>query len=125
LTAGSGISITNGAGSVTIAATGGGSTINLVADTSTSSNIYPVFADTSSGTASTLYTSNPKLLYKPSTGEFQSTFLQATGGIVLQGATAPSSYIIAAGVNGLTVTPYTIPPSTAITVAAGQRWVML
>jgi hypothetical protein len=125
LTAGSGISITNGAGSVTIAATGGGSTINLVADTSTSSNIYPVFADTSSGTASTLYTSNPKLLYKPSTGEFQSTFLQATGGIVLQGATAPSSYTIAAGVNGLTVTPYTIPPSTAITVAAGQRWVML
>ena len=125
LTAGSGISITNGAGSVTIAATGGGSTINLVADTSTSSNIYPVFADTSSGTASTLYTSNPKLLYKPSTGEFQSSFLQATGGIVLQGATAPSSYTIAAGVNGLTVTPYTIPPSTAITVAAGQRWVML
>ena len=125
LTAGSGISITNGAGSVTIAATGGGSTINLVADTSTSSNIYPVFADTSSGTASTLYTSNPKLLYKPSTGEFQSTFLQATGGIVLQGATASSSYTIAAGVNGLTVTPYTIPPSTAITVAAGQRWVML
>ena len=124
LTAGSGISVTNGAGSITIAATGGAS-INITNDVSTASTLYPTFAAVTTGTASTIYTGNDKLLFKPSSGEFQSTFLQATGGIVLQGATAPSSYTIVAGVNGLTVTPYTIPPSTAITVAAGQRWVML
>lgn len=125
LTAGSGISITNGSGSITIAATGGGSTITLAADVSTASALYPTFAAATTGAASTLYTSDPRLNYRPSTGEFQANYLQANNGIILQGATAPSNYTIAAGVNGLTVTPYTIPPSVAITVAAGQRWVML
>lgn len=125
LTAGSGISITNGSGSITIATTGGGSTIGLTADVSSTSALYPTFAATATGTTSSLYTSDPRLNYRPSTGEFQANYLQANNGIILQGATAPSSYTIAAGVNGLTVTPYTIPPSVAITVAASQRWVML
>ena len=125
LTAGSGISITNGSGSITIAATGGGSTIALAADVSTASALYPTFAAATTGSASTLYTSDPRLNYRPSTGEFQADYLQANGGILLQGATAKSSLTIAAGINGLTVTPYTIPPSVAITVAPNQRWVML
>ncbi len=125
LTAGSGISITNGSGSITIAATGGGSTIALAADVSTASALYPTFAAATTGSASTLYTSDPRLNYRPSTGEFQADYLQANAGIILQGATAKSNYTIAAGVNGLTVTPYTIPPSVAITVAPNQRWVML
>ena len=125
LTAGSGISITNGSGSITIAATGGGTSIALAADVSTASALYPTFAAATTGSASTLYTSDPRLNYRPSTGEFQANYLQANAGIILQGATALSSFTIAAGVNGLTVTPYTIPPSTVITVTPNQRWVML
>lgn len=37
-------------------------------DTSTTSTLYPVFAGATTGTAENLYTSNAKLLYKPSTG---------------------------------------------------------
>jgi hypothetical protein len=44
-------------------------------DTSTSTNVYPLFASATSGTASTLYTGNAKLLYKPSTGEFTSVHI--------------------------------------------------
>ena len=38
-------------------------------DTATSTNVYPLFASATSGNISTVYTSNAKLLYKPSTGE--------------------------------------------------------
>ena len=51
------------------AVTGGGSQISN--DTSTSSYEYPLFAAATSGTATNVYTSNAKLRYKPSTGEFQ------------------------------------------------------
>ncbi len=44
-------------------------------DTSTSTNLYPLFANATSGTPTTIYTGNAKLLYKPSTGELQSTVL--------------------------------------------------
>ena len=36
-----------------------------------SGTLSPLFASATTGTASTLFTSNAKLLYKPSTGEFQ------------------------------------------------------
>jgi hypothetical protein len=125
LTAGSGISITNGSGSITIAATGGGSTINITNDVATTSNLYPTFVNATTGTTSTVYTGNAKLLFKPSTGELQATALVASNGIFVNATTSASNYTIDAGTNGLTVGPYTIAPSTAITVAAGQRWVML
>jgi hypothetical protein len=40
-------------------------------DTSTATDVFPLFANATTGTASTLFTGNAKLLYKPSTGEFQ------------------------------------------------------
>jgi len=66
LTAGTGISITNGAGSISIAATGGGATITD--DTTTNAVRYVSFTAASSGSLSTLYTSSTKLKYNPSTG---------------------------------------------------------
>lgn len=115
---------TNGSGTLSwTTASGSGATISN--DTSTASTLYPAFLGATSGTAANIYTSNAKLLYKPSTGEFQSAELIANNGIILNSSSAVSSYTIAAGTNAMTVTPYTIPPSVAITVAAGQRWVML
>jgi hypothetical protein len=66
LTAGSGISITNASGSITIAATGGGATITD--DTTTNAVRYLSFTAATSGALSTLYTSSTKLKYNPSTG---------------------------------------------------------
>lgn len=124
LTAGTGVTITNGAGSITIAAPSSGS-VTISNDTATTSNLYPTFAAATTGSVSTIYTGNAKLLYKPSTGELQSTALVATNGIVVNGATSSTSYTIAASTNGLTVGPYTIAPSTSITVASSQRWVVI
>ena len=94
-------------------------------DTSTASNLFPLFASATSGTATTLFTGNTKLLYKPSTGEFQSSVLNAGNGIVVNNATISASYTIASGSNAMSVGPVTVASGQSVTVSSGQRWVVL
>lgn len=94
-------------------------------DTSTSTNVYPTFAAATSGNISTIYTSNAKLLYKPSTGELQASIPVASNGIFVNSATVAASYSIASGYNGHSVGPMTIASGQSVTVASGQRWVIL
>jgi hypothetical protein len=94
-------------------------------DTTTASNLYPVFAAATSGTAENIYTSNAKYLYKPSTGELQASELIASNGLVLNNATVAASYTIATGNNGMSVGPVTINSGISVTVSSGQRWVVL
>ena len=94
-------------------------------DTSTSSNIYPLSAAATSGTASTLYTSNAKFLYKPSTGELQASALVASNGIVVNSQTISASYTIASGNNAMSAGPVTVASGQTVTVASGSRWVVL
>ena len=93
-------------------------------DTSTTSNLYPVFAGATSGTAENLYTGNAYLLYKPSTGEFQSRVPVASNGIVVNSLTVATSYTIAAGYSGASAGPITIASGAVVTVAGGSRWVI-
>lgn len=101
----------------------GGSAISN--DTSTSSNIYPLLAAATSGTAQNVYTSNAKLLYKPSTGEFSSTVLNASNGIVVNSATISTSYTVASGSNAMSAGPVTVASGQSVTVASGSRWVVV
>ena len=101
----------------------GGSAISN--DTSTSSNIYPLLAAATTGTAQNVYTSNAKLLYKPSTGEFSSTVLNASNGIVVNSATISTSYTVASGSNAMSAGPVSIASGQSVTVASGSRWVVI
>jgi hypothetical protein len=101
----------------------GGSAI--VNDTSTASNIFPLMASATSGTALTVNTSNAKLLYKPSTGEFQSTVLVASNGIVVNSQTVAENYTIAATNNAMSSGPITINSGITVTVSSGSRWVVV
>jgi hypothetical protein len=94
-------------------------------DTTTSTNIYPLSAAATSGSASTLYTSNAKFLYKPSTGELQASELVASNGIVVNSQTVSASYTIAAGNNAMSTGPVTVASGQSVTVASGSRWVVL
>ena len=96
----------------------------LVNDTSTASNLFPLFSSATTGTAATLNTSNAKLLYKPSTGELQSTALVASNGIVVNSATISTSYTIATGNNASSAGPVSIDSGVTVTVSAGSRWVV-
>ena len=94
-------------------------------DTSTATYEYPIFASATSGTALTIYTSNVKLLYKPSTGELQASEITANNGLILNSTTVSTSYTIASGYNAMSVGPVTVANGQTVTVSNGQRWVVL
>jgi len=94
-------------------------------DTATATNVYPLFADAITGTPTTIYTSNAKLLYKPSTGEFLAQQFNAGNGIYVNSKTVATSYTIATGNSGMSAGPITIASGQTVTVASGSRWVVL
>jgi len=94
-------------------------------DTTTASNLYPLFSSATSGTPTTIYTSNAKYLYKPSTGDLSASQVVASNGLVLNSATVSASYTIATGNNAMSVGPMTVASGQSVTVSSGQRWVVL
>ena len=94
-------------------------------DTSTASTLYPVFAGATTGTAENLYTSNAKLLYKPSTGELSASVPRASNGIFVNTATVTTSYTIASGDNGVSAGTITVDNGVTVTVSNGSRWVVV
>jgi hypothetical protein len=102
---------------------GGGSTISN--DTTTATNVYPLFANATSGTPTTIYTGNAKLLYKPSTGELTSSIVTAGNGIHVNSQTVSASYTIAAGYSGMSAGPVTVASGQAVTLSSGSRWVVV
>ena len=113
----------NGTTAVWAVASGSGATITN--DTTTATNVYPTFAAATSGALSTIYTSNAKLLYKPSTGELTSEHFIAGNGIFVNNLTIDVSYTIAAGTSGMSAGPVTVASGTTVTVASGSRWVVM
>jgi len=103
--------------------TGSGATITN--DTTTSTNVYPTFAAATSGSLSTIYTSNAKLLYKPSTGELTSTAVAASNGIFVNSLTIGTSYTIPAGYSGMSAGTVTVSGGVTVTVPSGSRWVVV
>jgi hypothetical protein len=103
--------------------TGSGATITN--DTTTATNVYPTFAAATSGSLSTIYTSNAKLLYKPSTGELTSTAVAASNGIFVNSLTIGTSYTIPAGYSGVSAGTVTVSGGVTVTVPSGSRWVVV
>ena len=115
--------VTNGTGDLSWTTITSGATISN--DTATASNLYPAFLGATSGTALNIYTSNAKLLYKPSTGDFQASQLVASNGLILNNTTIAASYTVPSGSNAMSIGPITIASGQAVTVSSGQRWVVI
>ena len=98
LTAGSGISITNGSGSISIASTVT-SGLTISDDTSTNATRYPTFTSATSGSVSTENVSSTKLTYNPSTGALTSPEIVASNGLLVHSSTVSTSYSIPSGSN--------------------------
>jgi len=94
-------------------------------DTSTASNLYPLFAAATSGTPTTIYTSNSNYLYKPSTGDLQAKQVAASNGIFVNNMTIGTSYTIPSGYGASSVGAVTISSGVVVTVPSGSRWVVL
>ena len=94
-------------------------------DTTTSTNIYPLSASATSGTALTVYTSDAKFLYKPSTGELQSIAMVSSNGITVNANTVAADYTIAAANNGMSAGPVTVNNGITVTISSGSTWVVV
>ena len=94
-------------------------------DTSTSTNLYPLFATATTGTPTTVYTSNAKYLYKPSTGELQASALVASNGIVVNSQTVSADYTIASGNNGMSAGTVSVASGITVTIASGSVWTVV
>jgi len=99
--------------------------VTISDDTSSATAYYPLYARVTSGTATTEYTSSTKYTYKPSTGELTSPEVIASNGLLINNATVSASYSVASGNNALSVGPVTVASGQSVTVASGQRWVIL
>lgn len=93
-------------------------------DTSTATDVFPLFANATTGTASTLFTGNANLLYKPSTGELKARVPVASNGIVVNSQTVATSYTIAAGFSAMSAGPITLSGGAVVTLSSGSRWVV-
>jgi hypothetical protein len=99
--------------------------VTLANDTSTATNLYPTFAGATTGSVSTIYTGDARLLYKPSTGELQSSALVASNGIVVNSATVSADYTIPSGSNAMSAGPVTVADGITVTVPSGSTWVVV
>jgi len=100
-------------------------TIAISNDTTTATNLYPTFAAATTGSVSTIYTGNAKLLYKPSTGELTSPQLVASNGIFVNSLTISTNYTIAAGNSGMSAGVVAVASGVTVTVSSGSRWVVV
>ena len=113
----------NGASAPTWTTPAGG--VTLSNDTATSSNLYPTFAAATSGSVSTIYTGNARLLYKPSTGELQSTAMVSSNGITVNSSIVAADYTIGTNFNAVSAGPITINSGITVTVASGSVWAIV
>jgi len=98
---------------------------SLSNDTSTSTNLYPLFAAATSGTPTTLYTSNAQYLFKPSTGELSVKAPRASNGILVNSQTISADYTIASGDNGGSFGPVSVASGITVTVSSGSVWTVV
>ena len=98
---------------------------SLSNDTSTASNLYPLFAAATSGTPTTLYTSNAQYLFKPSTGELSVKAPRASNGILVNSQTISADYTIASGDNGGSFGPVSVASGITVTVSSGSVWTVV
>lgn len=101
----------------------GGSTISN--DTATTTDVFPLFADATSGVATDVFTSNDNLLYTPSTGELKPKKINATNGIVVNSATITEDTTISSGDNAMSTGPVEVASGVTVTVESGARYVVI
>lgn len=124
LTAGTGISITPGSGSITIASTVT-SGLTITNDTSTATALYPTFTSATSGSISGASVTSTKLTFVPSTGSLTAPQTVASNGIVVNSNTVSASYSIPSGSSATSAGPMTVASGVTVTVPSGSRWVVL
>jgi hypothetical protein len=124
LTAGTGISITNGSGAITVASTVT-SGLTITNDTTTATALYPTFTSATSGSISGASVTSSKLKFVPSTGTFTTPNVEASNGMLVNSNTVTTNYSIPSGSSAIAAGPITVASGASVTIPSGSRWVVL
>jgi trimeric autotransporter adhesin len=124
LTAGTGISVTPGSGSITIASTVTAG-LTITDDTTTATSLYPTFTSATSGSITGASVTSTKFKFVPSTGTLTAPNLEASNGMIVNSATVSTNYSIPSGSNAIAVGPVTVAGGAAVTIPSGSRWLVL
>jgi hypothetical protein len=124
LTAGTGISITPGSGSIAIASTITAG-LTITNDTTTATALYPTFTSATSGSITGANVTSTKLTFTPSTGTLVTPNVEASNGMIVNSKTVTTNYSIPAGSNALAAGPITVGSGATVTIPSGSRWVVL
>jgi hypothetical protein len=124
LTAGTGISITPGSGSISIASTVTAG-LTITNDTTTATALYPTFTSATSGSITGASVTSTKLTFVPSTGTLTAPNLEASNGMIVNSKTVSTNYSIPVGSNAIAVGPVTVAGGAAVTIPSGSRWLVL
>ncbi|CAB4167491.1 hypothetical protein UFOVP1666_67 [uncultured Caudovirales phage] len=98
---------------------------SVVNDTTTATNRYPLFSSVTTTAPTTIYTSDAKYLYKPSTGELQAHTLTASNGFFNCPQAQVDDYTIAEGNSSMSIGPLTIATGKVVTISTGGRWIIV
>jgi len=101
----------------------GGATITPTT-TNTAYFLVGTSATAGSLTSASISVSSP-VSYNASTGVLSAPEVAATNGLHLNASTINTSYTIPSGQNAMSVGPMTVASGQTVTVASGQRWVIL
>jgi hypothetical protein len=99
-----------------------GAAVTINNDTTSTNTFFPVFANSTTGNVSTIYTSNDKFLYKPSTGDLFAEQINADNGLFVNRTTILNSHTIAEGFAGLSSGPVTLANGVTLTISANSKW---
>ena len=99
--------------------------LGITNDTTTATNLFPLFSTATSGALTSVNTGNANLLYKPSTGELTASAHVSSNGIQINATTVATSYTIATGNNGLSAGPVSVNTGITVTVSTGSTWVVV
>lgn len=98
-----------------LASSNGGSLVNLSVGTKSVFVVYPAGKSVNQDAAG-----NVTIV-----GNLTAGIVNASNGILVNADVTSTSYTIASGFNGFTVGPHTVGSGATVTVAAGQRWVII
>lgn len=113
--------VTDGSGNTSWGAAGA----TIQNDTTTATAVYPVFSNATTGTLTTAYTSNAKLLYTPSTGILSAVAVSSTNGISLNAMTIAADFTVPTNYNGGSFGPVTIDTGITVTVSSGSTYTVV
>jgi len=99
--------------------------VQIAEDSTTETEIYPLFSNRTSGLARRIYVDDPKYTYVPKTGVLTSPVHSASNGLFINSQTVNTSYTVPLGYSATSSGPVTEASGVSVTLSAGSRWVIL